>query len=246
MCEVGGDQIADCTQLPKCLGSASGDPSKLMALQEDCHQENSSLFQEVAAACPGQNATAKNSLASGWQPAVHLSAHIGIRRVAGAWYPQCCLCLCWPLGVFHLSGQGWTAKAVTPARLGFVCPRAPAGEWLKTQIGVALTIKTAQCTLSTCGGGEVLPPGSHPPPSAAFGANPGFPGDTKQVSPVSPRSSYKELMTSVSRQCAHGQSITCSALALIFHYYFMFGYQGGEAGLNYVTQLTSSNLASVS
>lgn len=197
-----------------------GDPSKLMALQvglspgeqlivpgggsrlsrSECNcQELTGLW--LAASCP--------SVSSHWHPEGGRGLVPAVLPMpsAGPWEFSTCL---------GRSGQR------RRSRPGFVCPRALAdSDWGSADH------KTAQCTRSTCGGGEVLAPGSHPPPSAAFGANPGFPGDTEQVSP---RSSYKELMTSVSRQHAHGQSITRSALALSFHYYFMFGYQGGEAG----------------
>lgn len=174
---------------PKMPRVSLGNPSKLMALQvglspgeqlivpgggsrlsrsESNCQELTGLW--LAASCP--------SVSSHWHPEGGRGLVPAVlpmpMPIAGPWEFSTCL------------GRGGQRRL---SRLGFVCPRAPAGEWLKTQIGVALTIKTAQCTLSTCGGGEVLPPGSHPPPSAAFGANPGFPGDTKQVSPVSPRSS---------------------------------------------------------
>lgn len=164
-----------------------GDPSKLVALQvglspgeqlivpgggsrlsrseSDC-QELTGLW--LAASCP--------SVSSHWHPEGGRGLVPAVLPMpsAGPWEFSTCL------------GRDGQRRL---SCLGFVCPRAPAGEWLKTQIGVALTIKTAQSTLSTCGGGEVLPPGSHPPPSTAFGANSGFPGDTKQVSPVSPWSS---------------------------------------------------------
>lgn len=166
MCEVGGVQIAHRTQLLKCPGTASGTLQSSWPFKWGCHQENSSSFQEVAAACPGQKATAKNLLAPGWQPAVHLSAHIGIRRAAGAWYSQCCLCLALAPGGFPLGWAGWTAKAVTP---GCCVPQGTS----RRVTGLVLTIMPAQATLSACGGSHPLPPGSRPPPSAAFCAYPG-------------------------------------------------------------------------
>lgn len=141
-----------------------GGGSRLSRSESNC-QELTGLW--LAASCP--------SVSSHWHPegGRGLVPTVLPMPSAGHWEFSTCL------------GRGGQQRL---SRLGFVCPRAPAGEWLKTQTGVALTIHTAQSTLSTCGGGEVLPPGGHPPPSAAFAANPGFPGDTKQVSPASPRS----------------------------------------------------------
>lgn len=174
--------------------------------KRDCHQENSSLFREVAAACPGQKATAKNSLAPGRQPAVHLSAHIGIRRVAGSGGHGAACARCWkaPRG-FHLAGQGWTAKAVTP---GSHVPQATS----RTVAGDRASADRQDGTVppGTRGRSDALPLGSlPPPPSAAWCANPGSSGDTHSASPVSPRSGSKELTTSATRQHAHPWS-ACS------------------------------------
>lgn len=142
-----------------------------------------------------------------------------------------------------MSGQGWTTKAVTP---GFCVPQgtsrrvAEDSDW-----GLALTIQTAQSTLSTCGGGEVLPPGTTLLPLqplvqtwVSWGHEAGF------------SSKSTEWLKGTHDIC---EQAVCprSACHLLFPSRFFIiilclDTREGKRGLNYVNRLTSNNLASVS
>lgn len=231
MCETGGDQIAQCTQLQKCLG----DSSKLVAFQVG-------LSPGEQLVVPGGGSRLSRS-ESNCQELIGPWLAASRPSVSSHWHPEggrglvlmvlAAYAWCWLLGAFHLAAQGWAVKAVMPR----IC--VPQGTSRRVAVDSELGSDDypAQSTLSTRGGSEALLPGSHPLPSASLLPlslllNLRFSGDTKGFS-----SKSTELLKGAHHICeledTHGQPRHWLFPYLLF---CVFKTMGEKQGLNYVAQ----------